>query len=55
MEPIVGWVAIAVGVILAIALARTNRDRIRGLVALPIVAGLAFVAYAAIYGMLALT
>lgn len=54
VAPVVGWVAIGVGLTLALTLARSNRDRIRGLIALPIVAGLAFVAYTAIYGSLAL-
>ena len=52
--PIVGWVPVALGVLFAVALARTSRDRILGLVALPVVAALAMVAYAAIYGTLAL-
>jgi hypothetical protein len=53
--PIVGWVAVAVGAIFTVALARSTRDRLLGLVALPIVTGLALVAYTAIYGTLALT
>jgi hypothetical protein len=53
--PIVGWVAVAVGATFTVALARSTRDRLLGLVALPIVTGLALVAYTAIYGTLALT
>lgn len=53
--PIVGWVAVTIGVVFAVALARTSRDRILGLVALPVIAGLALVAYAGIYGALSLT
>jgi hypothetical protein len=53
--PIVGWVAVAVGVLFATALARSARDRVLGLVALPLVAALAIVAYAGIYGALSLT
>jgi len=53
--PIVGWVAVGVGAVFTIALARSTRDRVLGLVALPIVAAFAIVAYAGIYGALALT
>jgi hypothetical protein len=52
--PIVGWVAVVVGAIFTVALARSTRDRLLGLVALPIVTALALVAYTAIYGTLAL-
>lgn len=54
-QPIVGWVELAIGVTVAVALARTRRDRVLGLLALPVVAALGIVAYAAIYGTLALT
>ena len=54
LVPIVGWVAVGVGALFTIALARSTRDRLLGLVALPVVAGLAVVAYTAIYGSLAL-
>ena len=53
--PIVGWVAVAVGAIFTVALARSTRDRLLGIVALPIVTCLALIAYTAIYGSLALT
>ena len=52
--PIVGWVAVGIGALFTIALARSTRDRLLGLVALPVVTGLALVAYTAIYGSLAL-
>jgi hypothetical protein len=52
--PIVGWVAVGVGAVFTIALARSTQDRVLGLVALPVVAALAIVAYAGIYGALAL-
>jgi hypothetical protein len=51
---VVGWVAVGIGALFTIALARSARDRVLGLVALPIVTGLALVAYTAIYGTLAL-
>jgi hypothetical protein len=52
--PIVGWVAGGVGAMFTIAVARSSRDRLLSFVALPIVTALALVAYAAIYGTLAL-
>ncbi len=52
--PIVGWVAVAIGAVFTVALARSTRDRFLGLVALPVVTALALVAYTAIYGTLAL-
>jgi len=53
--PIVGWVEVAVGVLFVVVVARSRRDRVLGFLALPLVAGLAIVAYAGIYGALALT
>jgi uncharacterized protein DUF6518 len=53
--PIVGWVAVGIGALFTMALARSRRDRLLGVVALPVVTGLALVAYTAIYGALALT
>ena len=38
-----------------VVVARSRRDRVLGFLALPLVAGLAIVAYAGIYGALALT
>jgi Family of unknown function (DUF6518) len=54
IAPIVGWVAVAIGALFTFVLARSTRDRLLGLVALPVVTALAFVAYTAIYGALAL-
>ncbi len=54
LVPLVGWVAVAVGAVFTVSLARSTRDRLLGLVALPVVTALALVAYTAIYGTLAL-
>jgi hypothetical protein len=53
--PSVGWIAVGIGAVFTIALARSTRDRLLGLIALPVVTGLALIAYTAIYGTLALT